>query len=333
MDCVPAALASMARGLNPALAGKITGDGLHDAVYGQGYVGLMDPARFVGILAQQFGMRLVGPITGSAQALYGRACSEVAAGHPVLMSIPSDWNGNPPTSGFAQMVAGCDVQNNGASATAMNSWLDDYQTETAAWWIERFDRCAYKALWFVERMAEVEVASVWHKQADGSGKDDVGHVCGGGIMLYLEAHGLTGSDGLLSETYYEGPKCALPLASGRIVTAKPDGHGGWVMDEEGAQAFVSVWGQLGAANAKIGQLDAQLKQAGSGSGDNPAYKAAVDALRVALAADLVRVGHKRLSSLEEWLGAAPQVTAGLELMQERQLVDQHRSQDVALGRD
>ena len=72
MDCVPAALASMARGLNPALTGTITGDGLHDAVYGQGYIGLMDPARFVGVLAQQYGMRLVGPIVGSAQALYGR---------------------------------------------------------------------------------------------------------------------------------------------------------------------------------------------------------------------------------------------------------------------
>lgn len=278
MDCVPTALASMARGLNPALAGKITGDGLHDAVYGQGYVGLMDPARFVTVLAEQYGMRLVGPIVGSAQALYGRACSEISAGHPVLMSIPSDWDSNPPMSQYAHMVAGCDVQNNGASATAMNSWLDDYQTETAAWWIERFDRCAYKALWYMERIV---VASVWHKQADGSGKDDAGHACGGGIMSYLEEHGLTGSDGLLSETYYEGPKCALPLAIGRVVTAKPDGHGGWVMDEEGAQAFVSVWSQLASASAKIGQLEAQLKQAGSGG--NPAYKAAVDALRAALA--------------------------------------------------
>lgn len=284
MDCVPAALASMARGLNPALSSgpnRITGDGLHDVVYGEGYVGLMDPARFVGVLADRYGMRLVGPIVGSAQALYGRACSEISAGHPVLWSIPSDWDNNPPRSQYAHMVAGCDVQNNGASATAMNSWLDDYQTETAAWWVERFDRCAYKAIWVMERIEEV--AGVWHQQADGSGKDDAGHVCGGGIMSYLEAHGLIGSDGLLSETYYEGPKCAVPLASGRIVTARPDGHGGWVMDEEGAQAFVSVWSQLGSANAKIAQLEAQLKQGGSGG--NPAYKAAVDALRVALAAD------------------------------------------------
>lgn len=103
-------------------------------------------------------------------------------------------------------------------------------------------------------------------------------------MLYLEAHGLTGADELLSETYYAGPKCALPLANSRIVTEASSGPGGqWVMDEEGAQAFVSVWGQLSAANAKIGQLEAQLKA--SGSGGNPAYKAAVDARRVALVAE------------------------------------------------
>ncbi len=80
MDCVPEALACMARGLTPALTGKLTGDGLHDAVYGQGYVGLQDPALFVGVLAQQYGMRLMGPVTGTAQALYGRAVAETSRG-------------------------------------------------------------------------------------------------------------------------------------------------------------------------------------------------------------------------------------------------------------
>ena len=278
MDCVPAALASMARGLNPALTGKITGDGLHDVVYGQGYVGLMDPAKFVAVLADQFGMRLVGPIVGSAQALYGRACSEIAAGRPVLMSIPSDWNDEPPTSRYAHMVAGCDVVGSGGQLTAMNSWLDDYQTESAAWWQERFDRCAYKALWYMERV----VAAVWHQQSDGRGKDDAGHVCGGGIMSYLVEHGLTGSDGLLSETYYEGPRCFLPLTDGHIVTAAPTGpNGQWMMDEQGAQALVSVWQQLGAAKAQIAELEAQLAKGGDGAKS----KAAIDALRVALAAD------------------------------------------------
>src|SRR5258707_11687316 len=45
----------------------------------------------------------------------------------------------------------------------------------------------------------------------------------------------------------------------------------------------------------------------------------------------MRVGHNWLSSLEEWLEATPQVASGLDLMEERQLVDQHRSQHVAPG--
>lgn len=286
MDCVPSALASMARGLNPSL--RVTGDDLHDQVYSQGYIGMQDPARFVSVLAAQDGMRLVGPVTGSAQALYGRAVAEIAAGHPVLLSIPSDWNDEPPHSAYAHMVAGCDVAGNGAQLTAMNPWTASYQTEDAGWWVERLNCCAYKALWVMERIVEGGT-SVWQQQSDGSGKDDVGHVCGAGIMSYLVAHELTGSDGLLSETYYAGPRCFLPLASGRIVTAAPSGPGGsWEMDEEGAQALVSVWQQLGAATAKVGELEGQLEKAGNESGGGaeayPAYKAAVDALRVALAA-------------------------------------------------
>ncbi len=43
--------------------------------------------------------------------------------------------------------------------------------------------------------------------------------------------------------------------------------------------------QVGAANAKIAELEVELATSGSGGGGNPAYKAAVDALRVALAAN------------------------------------------------
>lgn len=76
----------------------------------------------------------------------------------------------------------------------------------------------------------------------------------------------------------------LPLADGRVVTAAPPSgpNGQWVMDEQGAQALVSVWQQLGAARAQIAELEAELAKGGDG---NPAYKAAIDALRVALAAD------------------------------------------------
>lgn len=64
-------------------------------------------------------------------------------------------------------------------------------------------------------------------------------------------------------------------------TALPDGHVRWAEEEQGAQALVSVWRQLGAAKTQIVALEAE--QAKGGGGGNPAYKQAVDALRVALA--------------------------------------------------
>ncbi len=55
-----------------------------------------------------------------------------------------------------------------------------------------------------------------------------------------------------------------------------------MMDEQGAQALVSVWQQLGAPKALVAELEAELAE---GGGDNQAYKAAVDALRVTQAAE------------------------------------------------
>ena len=64
------------------------------------------------------------------------------------------------------------------------------------------------------------------------------------------------------------------------MTATPSAQNGHrVMDGQGAQTFVSVWGHSDAASAKIAELEAELAKAGAGGGGNPAYKAAVDALR------------------------------------------------------
>ena len=147
MDCVPASLASMARALRPAL--HITADGLHDAAYGQGYIGLMDPARFVHLLAG-YGLNLV-PRTGTPKALYFRANVEILGGHPVLLSIPSDWNNNPPTSKYAHMVAGRGVSDSqGAWLEMMNPWTAQYERHDAGWWYSRLGACGYKCAWVME---------------------------------------------------------------------------------------------------------------------------------------------------------------------------------------
>src|SRR5258708_7760890 len=85
-NCVPASIADALI----YLTGKpFTGDGLKDAVYGQGYQGAQAAARYVDECATQ-GVRLAA-VQGTPAALVARLHTEVAAGHPVLATIPSQW--------------------------------------------------------------------------------------------------------------------------------------------------------------------------------------------------------------------------------------------------
>jgi hypothetical protein len=145
MDCVPTALAAMCQAL---LGGFYSGDGLHDQVYGQGYTGLQDPARYVDLLAR-LGLSMTR-IEGAPADLVARACDAIASGHPVLLGIPSDWNDQPPTSPSAHMVAGCDVPDPN-TLTAMNPWGGFYQTQPRAWWQERLAHCSYHGIWIVQK--------------------------------------------------------------------------------------------------------------------------------------------------------------------------------------
>lgn len=162
MDCVPVSLASMAAGL---LGTPQDGTDYHNAVYGASYTGLQDPARYVGLLAGK-GLTLT-PYTGTPADLIAAAAQRIVNREPVLLSIPSDWGDNPPTSQYAHMVAGCDVPD-GNTLTAMNPWGGFYQTQSLAWWQERLATCAYKAIWVMARAGgssgggPVGVPSGWH---------------------------------------------------------------------------------------------------------------------------------------------------------------------------
>ena len=171
MDCVPASLASMARGLKPELTGMITADGLHDAAYGQGYVGMQNPADFVPLLAP-YGL-LITPYRGPASALIARAVREIQAGHPVLLSIPSDWGNTPPTSKYAHMVAGFKTTAAG-SLTAMNPWTASNQTQTLAWWTDRLARCAYQGIWVMtlQEAHAMPIPTGWTDSANGDPDKD-----------------------------------------------------------------------------------------------------------------------------------------------------------------
>lgn len=242
-DCVPASLMSMARGLaadKMQVGGQpMSADYAKDAVYGQGWTGLQDPAKYVAFFAR-YGLKLTAH-SGTAKDRYYYAAAAIQQGVPVLFSIPSDWNDTPPTSSFCHMVAACSSTDRlGTHVTAMNPWTATYQTETRDWWIERLDRCAYKLIWLMERTTQ---SVAWHQQSDKTGRDDAGHTCGEGMLNYLqrpEHADLLASDGLMSETYVSGNSAFLPLASGAVVRGSKTANG-WTFDTNGAAVLAEVW--------------------------------------------------------------------------------------------
>jgi hypothetical protein len=106
----------------------------------------------------------------------------------VLLSIPSAWNDEPPTSRYAHMVAGCDTDRT-SLLTAMNPWGGFYQRQSLAWWRERLDRCSYQPMWIMERVGERGMA--WTFLPDGTAHDAVG-----GITWGRGSRGRSSSGGL-----------------------------------------------------------------------------------------------------------------------------------------
>lgn len=241
-DCVPTSLAAMAAAL---LGRPFTGDGLHDAVYGEGYTGLQNPARYVAHMAT-LGLDMVY-LSDTPDRLVARAIAEINAGHPVLLSIPSDWDANPPHSSFAHMVAGCDVDPSGATLTVMNPWgtREDgyahaaYQTETTDWWRDRLTRCSYQGIWILSKIGVPIVA-------------DTG--LGSGFAAYQTAHPEIGACVSGGEHVYDsasGSSFAGFEHAPYVLTF----YQGKVHDDLGGYTAAALWNEL------VGARDAAAKAA------------------------------------------------------------------------
>jgi hypothetical protein len=169
-NCVPASLAAALS----ALTGRdYEGDELKDAVYGQGYTGATDPARYVAYAAAQ-GVRM-WEMDGSGAWMVAAIAVELARGHPVYGAIPSQW-GNTTAADIAahggptHAVMFCDASPGGATLTAMNPWPVDgrsafYQTMPSAWWATRL---VYGHIYPMERtMLQItDVAAFFTAQDD-----------------------------------------------------------------------------------------------------------------------------------------------------------------------
>ena len=241
-DCVPASLSA---GFTWLLKRIYYASQLKDIVYGNAYQGATDPGTYADYAASQ-GLAMTPYTSDSGAQLVAHIHAELQAGHPVALSMPSQWgipyrdpvHPNGPTHEAIACGYGP------GWLRMMNPWGGFFHDGADAYWAPRL---TYGIVW---DMALKGGPAVWHRQADKRGLDDKGHGCGEGAMDYLVASGLSSVDGLMGETYYTRTDSALPLANGRIVTYDPATG----VSENGAAAFVAVWEQLQAA--KAGQVPA-----------------------------------------------------------------------------
>lgn len=90
-ECVPTSIAS---GLQYLTGQPYDGDEIRDAVYGPNYVGGTAASAFVAYCAAR-GVDLT-PFNGSQQALVNEIHQQLHAGHPVIITMPSQWGIAPP---------------------------------------------------------------------------------------------------------------------------------------------------------------------------------------------------------------------------------------------
>lgn len=148
-NCVVAALAAA---LEYLLQRPMHGDALKDRVYGQGFAGPLDIARFVDLCAA-WGVTLA-PHFGDGAELVAALHAGIAVGEPMLVTMPSDWNDAPADlvhfAGFTHVGAACgDFP---GFIRVMNPWGGFWQDEPDAWWRARL---CYGAVWRLARAQEV----------------------------------------------------------------------------------------------------------------------------------------------------------------------------------
>lgn len=129
-DCVPA---SVTAGASWLLHHLLDASSVKAAVYGAGYLGGESADRYMPYMAR-LGVK-IGKQFGSQTSLVRDIESGIASGHPVLGTIPSNWNAN--SGGGTHCVVFAGYDRNRGLITAMNPWRGFWQTESPAWWAPR----------------------------------------------------------------------------------------------------------------------------------------------------------------------------------------------------
>lgn len=185
-NCVPT---SIAAGLSFLTGKAFNGDQLKDAVYGQGYTGVMSASKFVDYCAKQ-GVKLYA-VSASQQGLVTAIHNHVRSGHPVLVTMPSNW-GTAPTNPVAPGISthvGIACGESVGSLRVMNPWGGFWQDGSDAWWQARL---CYGQVWPMEKIGAMTLVSGVPSGWSDNGKDTLVAKNGvkviGGMRGYVLSH-------------------------------------------------------------------------------------------------------------------------------------------------
>lgn len=293
-NCVAA---STAEGLNILVAGgaqKYVGDALHDAVYGQGYIGPQVAWKYVKY-CNDAGVWLHA-VGGTQAGLVATIHRQVSAGHPVLVTMPSGWATAPsdPVHPSGSTHVGLAVGIGSGCMRVMNPWHGFMQDAPDAWWQARL--CEGE-VWVMERtnaamgigmaagqptpfygLEYTADSAVWKRSGTAL---TLGH---GFLSYYQSLRGQSGSCatqilGLPTSDEYK-------TADGK--TRQDFERGALIYDAEGTGAWqiycAPTGNELAALKSQIAALEAEIARLKAAPTPTPAPAPAITAEEIAQAA-------------------------------------------------
>lgn len=307
-NCVAASLAEALR----ILTGKtFDGDELKDAVYGQGWVGFQSAARYVAYCANQ-GVSLIA-YNASQAGLVAAIHEQVSAGHPVLVTMPSQWGTAPsdPVHPSGSTHVGVGVGVGPGMIRVMNPWHGFFQDEADDWWAARL---CYGQVWPMQTIGASVMANpgdatpfyglvytadpqVWHCPTTGF---DVGH---GFLTFYQGVRGPQGESateilglpksneygaGTLIKQDYERARLVYDVSKSQPWMIYLDNtHDDLAAGAAAVRQVSDLQSQLTSTQSQIATLQQQLAAAQAAANaphDNPQADAALAALQAFKAA-------------------------------------------------
>jgi hypothetical protein len=246
MNCVPASLAAGASWL---LGRILYASQLKDAVEGLPYQGPQAASSYVGYLAGM-GVALTPYNNTSGAQLVAHIHQRLAAGQPVVVTIPSQWGIPYPDplhpAGYTHVVVMCGSGN--GWLRAMNPWGGFWHDGSDSYWIPRL---CMGQVWDMSLLVKGSPMA-WTQHGSGA-IDGAGHTVGAGLAaLLITTHA---PDGKRSETPFNAAgDVFVDMVDGSVVTwthsegARTD-RGGLVIDAQLAE--------IAALNAQIAALQSR----------------------------------------------------------------------------